>query len=69
MERSKDMRPTPFREVLTEKIDDVTQEFSPKVRLATRRYLQVDKPSNVYSRAAGVGEMRLVVAVGNGEKF
>lgn len=69
LERNNDMHSVPFRKVLTEKFDNVAQEFILKLELAARDGLQINKPSYVYRSAAGVGEMRLVVAVGKGDEY
>eukprot|EP00924_Labyrinthula_sp_SR-Ha-C_P010329 maker-scaffold_23-snap-gene-3.42-mRNA-1 protein AED:0.28 eAED:0.32 QI:0/0/0/1/0.33/0.5/4/0/1204 len=50
--RRRDMKCIPFREVLTEKIDNISGAVKRKVRLAARGDLQFDRPENCYSPAA-----------------
>eukprot|EP00924_Labyrinthula_sp_SR-Ha-C_P007671 snap_masked-scaffold_42-processed-gene-2.54-mRNA-1 protein AED:1.00 eAED:1.00 QI:0/0/0/0/1/1/2/0/252 len=50
--RRREMKCIPFREVLTEKIDNISGAVKRKVRLAARGDLQFDRPENCYSPAA-----------------
>eukprot|EP00924_Labyrinthula_sp_SR-Ha-C_P002217 augustus_masked-scaffold_19-processed-gene-4.37-mRNA-1 protein AED:0.39 eAED:0.40 QI:0/-1/0/1/-1/1/1/0/1346 len=64
--RRKEMRCIPFREVLTEKIDNISGAVKRKVRLAARGDLQFDRPENCYSPAAGALELRLFICLAKG---
>eukprot|EP00924_Labyrinthula_sp_SR-Ha-C_P001519 snap_masked-scaffold_18-processed-gene-0.10-mRNA-1 protein AED:0.80 eAED:0.80 QI:0/-1/0/1/-1/1/1/0/123 len=64
--RRREMKFIPFREVLTEKIDNVSGAVKRKVRLAARGDLQFDRPENCYSPAAGALELRLFVCLAKG---
>ena len=63
VKREKWMKPLPFVEVLTEKVNNITGQLKLKVRLAVRGDLEVDKPANCYSPAAGTTEMRLFICM------
>ena len=57
------MKPLPFVEVLTQKVDNVTGQLKLKVRLAARGDLERKKPEICYSPAAGTSEMRLFICL------
>eukprot|EP00924_Labyrinthula_sp_SR-Ha-C_P007640 maker-scaffold_42-snap-gene-2.80-mRNA-1 protein AED:0.41 eAED:0.42 QI:0/0/0/1/1/1/2/0/262 len=61
--RRREMKCIPFREVLTEKIDNISGAVKRKVRLAARGDLQFDRPENCYSPAAGTSEVKKFVGL------
>ena len=63
VKRTEEMDCIPFREVLTQKLDNITGKEVLKVRLAARGDMQKDKPETTYSPTVAYEELRTMLVV------